>query len=218
MRRTRTRALLLSGALALASTIGGAAGGCSTFSGENNAPATDGGNDASSGDSSADAEPGVDGASTSEAAADAPFDAGRVARFVLGCGATKCTTAGDGCCWDYGTVGAAGFSCARAGDACPISGDRRFTCDDNDDCTVLGFAGTICCGTLILSSDNYSLLSTACARPENCAGPSDLQLCDRTISGECANGQPCIDRATFPQPNGAVGTWPINPSVPACGP
>jgi hypothetical protein len=215
--RARTRALHLFGALALAlaSTMGGAVGGCSTFSGESG---TDGGNDAASSESSPDAELGTDGAIEDAAAADATGDSAHVPSFALGCGTATCTTPGDGCCWDYGTSGTAGYSCADAGVACPVSRDRRFTCDDNDDCMVLGFAGAICCGTLYLANDSYSLLSTACTTPANCAGPSDLQLCDRTVGGECANGQPCIDRTTFPQPNGAVGTWTINPSVPACGP
>jgi hypothetical protein len=216
VRQVRARAWVLCAA-ALTSIGGAAIAACSTFSGDSGLPAgPDGGIEATA--EMSDAEPAADGATVGEAsAADADVDAGRVARFSLGCGATTCTVAGDGCCWESAMTGPAGYACARAEDICPVSGDRRFTCDDDDDCKVLGFPGRICCGTLTSSSNVYSLESTACTTPANCAGPSDVQLCDRSVGDECPAGKPCIDRNSYPEPNGG-SLWPISPSLNACAP
>ncbi|MDB5213532.1 MAG: hypothetical protein JWO86_1459 [Myxococcaceae bacterium] len=211
------RAWLVCGALAVTSAVGGALGACSNFSGDTSAPAgADGGNDAPA--SNPDAEPGVDGATVNEASTDAGVDSGHVARFILGCGMTACTIAGDVCCRDYGMTAPAGFSCARASDICPVSGDLRFTCDDNDDCTVLGFPGSVCCGTLSTSGNAYFLGKTECSLADNCVGPAEVRLCDRNVSGQCPTGKPCIDRTTYPEPNDGGNLWSILPSLAACAP
>jgi hypothetical protein len=211
------RAWLVCGAIAVTSAGGSALAACATFSGEASAPAgTDGGGGDDAPASGPDAEAAVD-ATANEASADAGVDSGHVARFVLGCGMTTCTIAGDVCCRDYGMTAPAGLSCARANDICPLPGDLRFTCDDNDDCTVLGFPGSVCCGTLSSSGNIYFLGKTECSLAENCVGPADVRLCDRNVSGQCPTGKPCIDRMTYPEPNGA-SLWPILPSLAACAP
>lgn len=192
---------------------------CSTFSGAES-PVADGGNGDDGG--------AVDGASAVDASladgglVDAPamnVDAAHDAKFSLNCGTQTCTIPGDGCCRDFGMTAPAGFGCARAADVCPVSGDLRFTCDDNDDCTVLGYPGSVCCGSLGNNGNTYFLMSTACTLPENCVGASDVRLCDRTVPGECATGKPCLDLTAFAKPAGAgSGTWPIDPSVAACQP
>ncbi len=189
--------VLLGGALFIGSA-------CSTFSGD----ATDAG-------ATSDAS---DGAPAADAPVDSAVDAAaHVARFSLGCGMTRCATAGDVCCVDRGQEPPSGRSCARPKDTCPLAADQRFTCDDADDCTVLGSPGTVCCGGLGANGNSYFLLTTTCTLAENCAGSRDVVLCDRTVAGECPTGKPCEALMTFDDP-ATGGSGPVSPPFPACRP
>jgi hypothetical protein len=206
---------IAAGAALIAALLGTLA--CSTFSGSED-PVPAGGGDEGGG---ADGASALDSSLADGGLVDAPppaVDAAHDARFSLSCGTQTCMVSGDGCCRDRGMTAPAGFACAPAKDVCPVSGDLRFTCDDNDDCTVLGFPGTVCCGALGSLGNNYFLMTTTCALAENCVGASDIRLCDRTVGGECPTGKPCIDLKAFPKPDDAGGTWAIDPSVAACEP
>jgi hypothetical protein len=189
---------------------------CSTFS-EGDLPVA---GDAGSRGDSADALPPADGAVVDGGVSDAsggPVDAAHDAEFALACGMTTCTMTGAGCCHDPDKTTPDGFLCAKSMDICPPN-NVRYTCDDDDDCTVLlGTAGKICCGSLSDHNGGYELYSTACVAPTNCVGPTDIHLCDRTIDGQCAGAKACVALSAFTPPDGGAARN-ITPAVNACTP
>lgn len=188
---------------------------CSTFSGDD-VPAADGGGGDLDGTSAADAAP--PDAGVADAPLGMPVEAGHDAQFSLNCGMTSCRDAGDGCCRDQNKTPPEGYYCAPPMDICPF-GQHRYTCDDDDDCTVLlGKSGTVCCGSLGAAGSEYFLSGTTCALPENCVGASDVRLCDRTVPGQCPAGKPCVELGAYAQPGDDAATWPIIPPIPACEP
>ena len=191
---------------------------CSTFSGDD-PPAGNGDSGGGDGDGTSAADAAAETALPDAGVADAPVgmpvEAGRDAQFALHCGMTICPDAGDGCCRDQNTTPPGGYLCAPAMDVCP-QGQLRYTCDDADDCTVLGMPGTVCCGTLAINGNTYFLNTTACALPENCVGPNEVRLCDRAVPGECPMGKTCDSLTTFTTMLSGVGA--VSPPFPACLP
>jgi hypothetical protein len=203
-------------AVALAAALlGGVLFACSTFSGVD-LSAPDGGGMDAAGDDTSTLDATAPEAGASDAPAEALADAGHDAHFSLSCGMTSCTTPGDGCCVDRSRTPPDGFGCARENDICPVSSDLRYTCDDADDCTLLGKPGTVCCGAIAPDVSVYYLLSTECTLAANCAAANEVRLCDRAVDGECPAGKPCEPLTMF---NDMVnGPGPVSPQFPACRP
>jgi hypothetical protein len=202
-----------------ASLIACAAFACSTFSGDGAAVPLDGGGAESGGDeaSTADVASPDAGGSVADGASDALADAAtHDAHFSLACGLLPCTTVGDVCCVDRGKTPPDGLSCAGAKDICPLPTDLRLSCDDADDCALLGMPNTVCCGSLGVNGNSFFLSSTACTAVENCAAANEVLLCDRAVSGECGAGQHCDALMTFTTPQSGSGA--VSPPFPACQP
>jgi len=100
------------------------------------------------------------------------------------------------------------------GDACPRLATLRYTCDDPDDCTRLGFPGTVCCGTIASEGTEDYLARTQCVLRENCAGMNDVERCDPSVPGQCRTTEACVDLTRFPPDAGA--SFPVVPPFKAC--
>ena len=148
--------------------------------------AKDGGRDASA---KADGGPARD--ATADVAVDALIDAGTDApppvslKTRVACAEPKSCADREACCIVYGNHE---DYCVKNDADCtwPDSTLVVIRCDDETDCTALGFPGTVCCATI----PNGLYGEVKCMPREQCKAPQYVQLCDAVLQS-CPDGTQC---------------------------